>query len=1143
MKRLSLISLTVGMLALAASARAAPTPKLAPLKKVSGLPSKFGLLEAPIDMSHLVPPITIMAPPPPSWDWRTHSGVTPVKDQNPYGACWAFAATGSIESRVLLDESATNDFAEMELIHCNASGLTCNSGGNAYYATFYDSLHGTAQESCNPYVSCDTATCHNCALQKQVSAWEQICTSPNTAAIKDAVYNIGPVYTTMYASDPSFQSYNSSSPVIYNPSSPATDHAVLIVGYDDNMVHAGGKGAWIVKNSWGTGWGYQGYFYIAYGSWSIGTNSSVYSGYRNYPPNQKVLTYENDVPWSSVGYDKPYTTAWGAVLFTPTLTGNLTHVGFWARATGTSYTIKIFDNWNDGAPTVQLNTTQSGTFTRAGYYTIPLTTPVAVVNGDEIVIMIEITTPGYYYPIPLDTASPYETYKSYISDTGANGTWEAVDIGGANYGDFAFRAYIVPTACTYQQKIGAELRVTNNSSGSYGASLSWTGSEFGVSWEDDRDGNYEIYFARVSLAGAKIGSDLRVTNDAGYSQFSSLSWTGSEFGVSWQDSRDGNWEIYFARISSAGAKIGSDLRVTSAAGSSIYPSLTWTGSEFGVSWDDYRDGSDGSGYQEIYFARVSAAGAKLGSDLRVTNDASYSVFPTLSWTGSEFGVSWDDYRDGNEEIYFARVSSAGAKIGSDLRVTSAAGSSIYSSLTWTGSEFGVIWYDGRNAYWEIYFARVSSSGAKLGSDLRVTSNAYYFTDHSLSWAGSEFGVSWSDNRDGNFEIYFARLSSTGTKLGSDLRVTNAANDRGYTSLSWTGSEFGVSWWDNRDGNAEIYFARIGCPNLDTDGDGMPDFWESQYGCMQVNVLDNLLDYDSDGLNNDAEYAAGTNPCLADTDGDGLNDKAELDQGLDPLNPDTDGDLMPDGWEVSHSHGACIINPLGNDAMSDPDGDGLENINEYYNNWDDNTSDPCDDSKPKIGRPGMGFFGDADGSLSIGGPDLDQVALILSGNAPSYSRVYPEVQMIQDFDGSGDIGGPDLDYLQLMLSGNVVSPLGWPTTLSQVLPVVVPSIQVGHTVAIKVKLTTIGGLERPGFGVVFSVSQGSAMLYGGEGWGSEPGSRYDLTDANGEARIVVKVNAAGTILVHVEMPAADPAHDLMSGAAVALPSEAEIMGIP
>ena len=242
----------------------------------------------------------------------------------------------------------------------------------------------------------------------------------------------------------------------------------------------------------------------------------------------------------------------------------------------------------------------------------------------------------------------------------------------------------------------------------------------------------------------KMGSDLRVTSDAYISSEPSLYWTGSEFGVSWYDNRDGNWEIYFARVSADGAKIGSNLRVTSAANNSVYPSLLWTGSEFGVSWDDLRDGN-----REVYFARISSDGAKIGSDLRVTSDASNSVKPSLSWTGSEFGVSWCD----NAEIYFARISEDGTKIGSDLRVTSDASDSYNPSLFWTGTEFGVSWNDFRDGNYEIYFARVSSTGTKIGADLRVTSDASESRYPSLSCTGSEFGVSWQDFRDGNDEIY------------------------------------------------------------------------------------------------------------------------------------------------------------------------------------------------------------------------------------------------------------------------------------------------------------------------------------------------------------------------------------------------------
>jgi len=97
-------------------------------------------------------------------------------------------------------------------------------------------------------------------------------------------------------------------------------------------------------------------------------------------------------------------------------------------------------------------------------------------------------------------------------------------------------------------------------------------------------------------------------------------------------------------------------------------------------------------------------------------------------------------------------------------------------------------------------------------------------------------------------------------------------------------------------------------NADTDGDGMPDGWEVDHGLNPL-VNDANGDPDNDGLTNLQEYQHGTDPHNADTDGDGLSDGYEVSHGLNPLNPDTDGDGLSDGWEVGHGY-----DPLnGNDA--------------------------------------------------------------------------------------------------------------------------------------------------------------------------------------------------------------------------------------
>ncbi len=370
--------------------------------------------------------------------------------------------------------------------------------------------------------------------------------------------------------------------------------------------------------------------------------------------------------------------------------------------------------------------------------------------------------------------------------------------------------------CDQRKKDGAERRVTQSPQNSSRSSLVWTGSEYGIFWHDDRDGNYEIYFARLAPSGNKIGTDTRVTNAPGTSSYPSAVWTGSEYGVSWHDYRDGNYEIYFARLDASGSKLGSDMRVTNDPAISDYASLVWNGSEYGLAWQDIQ-----SAAWEIYFAQLDSSGKKIGSETRVTNSSKNSTQASLVWTGSEYGVAWEDSRMGDYEIYFARLDSSGSKIGSDVRVTNFLWHSLFVSLVWTGSEYGLSWEDSRNFNKEIYFARLDTAGNKIGFDTRITNNSASSVYASLAWDGTEYGISWEDTRDGNSEIYFARVDASGSKVGSDVRVTfDGSGSYGTYDryMIWTGSRYGISLHDTRDGNYEIYLSHVKCCDLSLDAD-------------------------------------------------------------------------------------------------------------------------------------------------------------------------------------------------------------------------------------------------------------------------------------------------------------------------------------
>lgn len=348
-----------------------------------------------------------------------------------------------------------------------------------------------------------------------------------------------------------------------------------------------------------------------------------------------------------------------------------------------------------------------------------------------------------------------------------------------------------------------DVRLTNNSFQSQRPSIVWTGSEYGLAWHDDIDSNFDIYFSRMSVSGTKIGSTERITTRAQISQVPSLVWNGSEYGLAWQDYRTGSREIFFCTLSGTGTMTTSELQITSGALISG-PHLAWTGSEYAVAWYDARDTQ-----RDIYFARFSASGSMIGSEVRVTDDPGDEINPTVVWSGSEYALAWK-----GTDIHFARFDATGSLVGTIIPVTDCSADCGSTSITWADSQFWLSWNDERDGNREIYIASVSPAGVKTSSDIRITVDADDSISPFITWTGSVLGLTWVDSRDGDGEVYFSILTSSGAETGPEVRITRTAdtNQAGKPVLAWSGSQFGVAWTDHRDENSEVYFNIIDpCP--------------------------------------------------------------------------------------------------------------------------------------------------------------------------------------------------------------------------------------------------------------------------------------------------------------------------------------------
>lgn len=204
-----------------------------------------------------------------AWDWRKQGKVTPVKNQGGCGSCWAFGVIGALESSYLIRNSATTDESE-QFVLANSGAGSC-AGGNRASANAFLVSTGTAAEATVPYLGTSgpanpgVTTPYDAVATGFVNPAVEV---PSVAELKQALCEYGPLSVSVNATG-YFQSYTGG--VFNEGANSSTNHAVLLIGWDDS------KGAWLIKNSWGTGWGEtggygteRGYMWIAYGSNLVG---------------------------------------------------------------------------------------------------------------------------------------------------------------------------------------------------------------------------------------------------------------------------------------------------------------------------------------------------------------------------------------------------------------------------------------------------------------------------------------------------------------------------------------------------------------------------------------------------------------------------------------------------------------------------------------------------------------------------------------------------------------------------------------------------------------------------------------------------------------------------------------------------------
>ena len=380
--------------------------------------------------------------------------ITSVKNQNPYGACWAFAFIGASEAGIYKQGlgTADTDLSEWQLAYflshtvtdpmggtagdsftAEAGGTSyLNSGGNQQLATRrVANWQGLTEEARAPYTTVlknpnatlpDTVAYGQDAYHLENSYWVSM---KDRTIVKQLIQEYGACGSSYYSADEYYStgmqnSLETSEPVaVYCPHKNGTNHAITIIGWDDTYSRENfgehkpdADGAWYCKNSWGSKWSKDGYFWISYEDIPLLNSNAYFYEYgstdnydHNYQYDGGVVNYEYRSSWEYRYQANRYVT---------TSSQSLKAVGFYTADALYQCTILIYKNCTaDNPSSGTLMLTQKADQTYAGFHTVVLDKPIILGKGENFSVVIkQLTSSGEAGQIPVDVSTSGSWYEN-----------------------------------------------------------------------------------------------------------------------------------------------------------------------------------------------------------------------------------------------------------------------------------------------------------------------------------------------------------------------------------------------------------------------------------------------------------------------------------------------------------------------------------------------------------------------------------------------------------------------------------------------------------------------------------------------------------------------------------------------------------
>jgi len=344
-----------------------------------------------------------------------------------------------------------------------------------------------------------------------------------------------------------------------------------------------------------------------------------------------------------------------------------------------------------------------------------------------------------------------------------------------------------------------------------------------ITWDDNRDGNFNIYAQKINTsAEIQWATDgVAVCTQASAQNYPSIASDGSGGAIIvWDDSRG----LYAQRIDASGAPLWTDAATGGVAISTLEsnaPTITSDGSGGAIITWYYWSGSS----NDIYAQRINASGVVqwTANGLPVSTHSSHQYYPTITSDGSGGAIiTWYEDRIGNQDTYAQRINSSGATLwttaaAGGLPVCTNTSRQDNPTITFDGSGGALItWYDARAGNNDIYAQRINSSGTTLwtmaaesGLPVCTLTSTQFTPDISSDGSGGAI-ITWSDARNSAFyDVYAQRINGSGVAQweADGIAISTVGGKATYPVITGDASGGIIAWQDSRNASSDIYASK------------------------------------------------------------------------------------------------------------------------------------------------------------------------------------------------------------------------------------------------------------------------------------------------------------------------------------------------